>query len=247
MILKSSFLSAAICCMAIGMLYCNDDDDPKETVVLTEKQQALLDADPTITKSTAEFDREIKVAESELKAAKTKAAAKRLEVIQQQLKSSTQTGDFDKAIACKALIEGLEEIGIDGSRPRPRDTIKFGGHTYALIKDPATTWHLAKARCEEMGGHLVCLESKVEAAFVTSHFRPEPNGFWCGATDEKSEGIWLWTTGERVNHRVISKDKFNNFYEGEHYLRYFYDPDSKSWIWDDAGSARLSFVCEWNN
>ncbi|MHC4253655.1 MAG: protein kinase domain-containing protein, partial [Planctomycetota bacterium] len=49
----------------------------------------------------------------------------------------------------------------------PADAAKFGGHWYKLFPEP-TTWHDAKRRCEEAGGHLVTITSKEENDLVVS-------------------------------------------------------------------------------
>ena len=223
----------AVCSNATG----NDESNPP--VVVTEKQQALLDADPVIKRVNSGYDAEIRQAEESFRIAKIKAATKRLESLKQQLKAFTQAGDFDKAVACKSLITGIEETGADVSRPRPKELVKHGGHTYALIKEP-TTWNVAKHRCEEMGGHLVCLETPSEAEWLRKFFRANNSSGWIGASDEEAEGKWLWVTGSEVDARLLKSSTIDNYRDSEHWMIFSLQNDA----WNDA-SARMPYVCEW--
>ena len=215
------------------------NDESNSPVVVTEKQQSLLDADPVIKKANSGYDSDIRQAEESLRGAKVKSATKRLDALKQQLKVFTQAGDFDKAIACKSMISGIEESGVDGSRPRPKNTVKHGASTYALIKEPAT-WNVAKRRCEEMGGHLVCLETPGEAEWLRKFFRSNNESGWIGASDEETEGKWIWVNGLDVDARLIKSSSIDNYRDSEHWMIFSLQNDA----WNDA-SARMPYVCEW--
>lgn len=187
------------------------------------------------------------VAKAETEAAKTKklAADARLKAYKDKLVEITKTGDFDKAQQIKAKISQLESEPESephkpekpSKRPRPKDTVKFGGHTYALIKEPAT-WHVAKQRCEEMGGHLVCISSQPEEAFVAKLCGK--NTAWIGATDEEEEGKWL-----NIDHTATSftsRALFDNASNTEHWMTW----DGISQHFNDLGTARIDYVCEWD-
>lgn len=183
------------------------------------------------------------VAKAEAESAKSRklAADARLKAYKERLVEVTKAGDFDKAVAVKARIEQLEkEPDSDRpkptKRPRPKDVVKFGGHTYALIKEPAT-WHVAKQRCEEMGGHLVCLETAAEDSFVRQLCGQET--VWAGASDEESEGNWVWVyKGSPVKVAI----RLDNAGDADHHLALFGN------IWHDGhAGTRYSFVCEWEH
>jgi hypothetical protein len=88
--------------------------------------------------------------------------------------------------------------------PRPPDdAVTFNGHSYKFFPE-VLPWHRAKARCEEMGGHLAIIESRDENDFVAdvahrgiSRLGPK-DGLWLGATDEHKEGAWKWVDGSQL-------------------------------------------------
>lgn len=188
-------------------------------------------------------------AKAEQEAAKSKKAAAeiRLKAYKDKLAEITKTGDFDKAQQVKARITQLENDPEGEShkpekptkRPRPKDTVKFGGHTYALIKEPVT-WYTAKHKCEEMGGHLVILDSPSELKFVVDLCKKAEASAWMGASDEESEGDWRWIDGSDASKLVapfVSPNKHNI----ENFLCF----SASLNMLNDCGSDRLFYVCEW--
>ena len=74
------------------------------------------------------------------------------------------------------------------------------GHRYLAVVVPVT-WQQAKTACEELGGHLVCIETAEEMAFV----RKLTGGaipLWVGATDLHRQGDWRWLNGKQVDSRL---------------------------------------------
>ena len=68
------------------------------------------------------------------------------------------------------------------------------GHYYKLIKQNMT-WHDAKLYCESLGGYLATATSQAENDFIYNNLVLKIGIFcWIGATDEVSEGTWLWVT-----------------------------------------------------
>lgn len=204
----------------------------------------LQSVEETYSSTIAKAEAEVAKAEAEVAKARKAAGAIRLKAYKDRLVEVTKTGDFEKAQAVKTRIEQLEkdpESELEKptkapKRPRPKDTVKFGGHTYALIKEPAT-WHVAKRRCEEMGGHLACLETSKEAEFVATLCGDEKS--WVGATDEETEGKWLWVNG---SHAPLPPNGVNGDNGLSHCLVWF---EGK---WHDATSGmRFAYVCEWSN
>lgn len=163
------------------------------------------------------------------------AVERRIEGYRAALKTATKAGDFDRATTIKARIVELESVSPGERAVRPKTTVVFGAHRYAVIRE-GTSWHVAKRKCEEMGGHLACIESPQEAAFISRI--SGGNATWVGATDDESEGRWKWINGA----------PFRNFFGGfadnasgaEHHL---------SWSgqrWNDVGADfRYHYCCEW--
>lgn len=194
---------------------------------------------------------EAAVAKAEAEAAKARKAAAeiRLKAYKDRLAEVTKTGDFDKAIAVKARIEQLEKDsetamektdngGSKPKRPRPKDAVKFGGHWYALINDKAP-WHVAKRRCEDMGGHLVTIDTPAERIFVES-LCTATEWTWAGGTDEIDEGHWVWINGKPITTTDwIEMDLSDE----QHYLGF--NRITKKW-YDCNEEHRTNYVCEWD-
>lgn len=215
--------------------------------VQADETPAKLDVTPMLIQAAeekyatevAKAEAVVTKAEADLAKARKAAGETRLKAYKERLAEVTKTGDFDKALAVKSRIEQLEkdpesEPAKPSKRPRPKDTVKFGGHTYALIKEPAT-WHVAKQRCEEMGGHLVCVESAAEDAFVKS--LSGQTTIWAGGSDEEQEGQWVWV---HKNTPVKLSIRIDNAGDADHQLALF------GGIWHDGHAGnRYSYVCEW--
>jgi hypothetical protein len=188
---------------------------------------------------------EVTKAEAELVKATKAAAASRLKAYKDRLVEVTKTGDFDKAQAVKARIAVLEadpetEKLPKTKRPRPKDAVKFGGHTYAVIREKLT-WHTAKLRCEDMGGHLIVLDSDKETAFAIELARSNNVAAWLGASNDENAAEWKWVTGKPAN----TKGWTLNDEDRQHFAKaVLWWPESNSINDHDLG-ARSPCICEW--
>ena len=81
----------------------------------------------------------------------------------------------------------------------------YNGHSYYRSTGSAF-WLTAKANCEAMGGHLVTVTSSAENNFI---FNLWPSG-WIGLTDEVTEGVWRWVTGEPYSYSSWNAGEPNN-------------------------------------
>ena len=162
-----------------------------------------------------------------------KANGDRLAVLKKALSDATKAGDFDAATALKEKVNAAEKDGT--SRPKPKNTVKFGGHEYALIEEKVT-WHVAKRRCEEMGGHLACLKSADEVAFGFDLYKRFGDLIWLGATDEGKEGEWIWVDGSRISPAYVFTDR-----KGD--ANHLIFNDGK--LMDGNAGARCAFLCQW--
>ncbi len=198
--------------------------------------------EPAVLQAAEEkYASEVGKAEAALAKVKREAAALRLKAYKDRLAEITKSGDFNKALTFKARIDQLEAEPESASakppkKPRPKDTVKFAGHTYALIKEPAT-WHVAKQRCEEMGGHLVCIETSNEELFVKSLCGQLTT--WVGASDEETEGTWLWV---HKSSPVKIAMQIDNAGAADHHLALF------TGLWHDGpAGSKYAYICEWEN
>ena len=163
-------------------------------------------------------------------------ARKVLKIYESALDAATRAGDLDRALAMRDKVKLYERLSGESSR-RPERQVEFGGHSYALINEPVT-WHVAKQRCEAMGGYLVCIETPEEDQFIAKLC--QGNDVWLGGSDEEKEGEWRWVTGHPIEykHPGFSPD---NHMGVQHHLFYW-----SRGIWDDhCAGARYPFICEW--
>lgn len=217
-----------------------------------EETFLLQSVEEKYSSDVAKAEAGIANAEAESAKGKKLAAAVRLKAYKDRLVEVTKSGDFDKALAVKARVEQLEKEPESETKrpekptkvsttPRPKETVKFGGHVYALIKDHAT-WHVAKRRCEEMGGHLVVLDSNEETDFILSLMNKSADEAWIGATDEEKEGEWKWITDQALSKAFLSRCGIDNAHGFQHALSI---GGSKN-IGDVSTSLRILYLCEWD-
>lgn len=193
----------------------------------------LTEVDPAIKKAEADFASKWASAEKRFDNDKKKAQEERVKVYKDRLAYHTKNGDFDKAAAVKAAIESFEVATDGATRPKP-PTVQYEGHEYALIKEKVT-WHIAKQRCEEMGGHVVVLNDLKEDQFVCQLVGNE--SAYVGCSDEEQEGKWEWVRGTKY----LPKDR--QFGAGQD-VSHFLVRHRRGWH-DGPGSVRHGYVCEW--
>ncbi len=81
----------------------------------------------------------------------------------------------------------------------------FDGHIYAVY-DYEASWSFCKSLCEDMGGHLVTINSAEECAFVNNLVKTgAKDAYWVGATNYNSratnqDGAWQWITDEAFSY-----------------------------------------------
>lgn len=136
--------------------------------------------------------------------------------------------------------------------------VEFNGHYYQVF-DESLDWYAAKARCEEMGGHLVTITSAEEKTFIDGILtNKNKSNYWAGATDEESEGKWKWITEEEFNYTNWNINEPNNteYFKGE-FENYLHISTSVNNMWNDSyfdagervyggiGVEYFGFICEW--
>jgi PKD domain/Lectin C-type domain/CARDB len=90
------------------------------------------------------------------------------------------------------------------------------GHRYEVIT--CGTWTQCDAAARAKGGNLVTIRSAEENAWIVSNIFPVSNGeagIWMGATDEGTEGIWRWSSGEAFLYSNWNIGEPNNFLGAE--------------------------------
>jgi len=169
-----------------------------------------------------------------------KANSDRLNVLKKALSDATKAGDFVAASKLKEKVDAAEGDGV--SRPKPKNVVKFGGHEYALIEDKVT-WHVAKRRCEEMGGHLVTFESQNEQSFCLAACQSAKQAAWIGVSNEDDFEQFVWATGDLA--KVDSSWQFDNGGERDFSVAIAFWPPSGGFNDHNLG-AHIGYVCEWD-
>jgi hypothetical protein len=125
-------------------------------------------------------------------------------------------------IAFQTLMSGAQLLTGDAPIERaltkltqkkpPPDAELWGNSRYKLYP-PGLTWHMAKAKCEELGGRLVSIESADEWKFVQQFAVQGKVSFWIGLSNENARQIFqcdsgaapekflVWGRGEPSNDR----------------------------------------------
>lgn len=199
--------------------------------------QTAAELDPVCRNADDAFEKALHIADEVCVKSKRDAAATRQKTYKSQLSLATKAGDFDRATAIKAALDQIEN-DTEHLRPRPKETTAFGGRQYAIIRE-LVTWHVAKARCEQMGGRLACLESSSEVEFITEMLRKSNVNAWVGASDEMKEGDWKWINGKPAK---LGHAKLTNAYGCSHHLAW--NRDTVQWT-DALAGAKYFYVCEW--
>jgi hypothetical protein len=166
-----------------------------------------------------------------------KATADRVKVLKQAMAEATKSGDLDGGVKLKELIASVESGVV---KTRPKNLVKFGGHFYAFIPDKVT-WHVAKKLCEDLGGHLVDIETPEEEQFVMQLCGMHTQSAWLGATDEEVEDQWHWTNGTALTNEQIPRWNLTNEGGKEHHLCYWQNS-----FGDGTAGTRLPYICEWD-
>ena len=144
------------------------------------------------------------------------------------------------------------------------DAVTYNGHSYKLYT-LGKTWDEAKTYCENLGGHLVAVNTSAEQSFVESMIRNgSKSSYWLGGYKDSSSN-WHWVTNEIFGYTNWAIGEPNNGREGEDKLMIFKNPDPKNPAakfgdWNDLaadcaegelpasiyGTSSFGFICEWD-
>ncbi len=96
---------------------------------------------------------------------------------------------------------------------KPRVTATLNGHGYAFY-DNHVSWIAACRYSEQLGGHLVTINSAEEQALLERYINNRI--YWIGATDRNTEGVWQWVTGEEWDYTNWEPSQPDNSSEEEY-------------------------------
>ena len=119
---------------------------------------------------------------------------------------SSGTGDQAGKIQAEMPPEPPDNI-----RPIiPPDANLFSGKYYKAFNE-FLSWHQARDKCQEMGGHLAIVRNDSENRFILSLLSKTVLGSaWLGATDEEREGRWVWVDGSVLTYNKWNTNQPNN-------------------------------------
>ena len=141
--------------------------------------------------------------------------------------------------------------------PKPSETQTENPRYELVIRD--CSWSMAKALCEQMGGHLVTISDETELAEVTKLADSKGIGLvWAGAYRDLM-GNWSWVTGEQISFFRWGKGQpsaYDSDGTAEDYLMLW--KRKGSWIYNDsrndpvadyptAYSGKIGFICEYED
>ena len=141
----------------------------------------------------------------------------------------------------------------------------FGNHKYSVI-DESLTWQQAKAKCEEMGGHLVTINSEEEQKYIEGLIENKTRKqYWIGMS--RSQDGLQWVTGEAVSYENWDGSEPNSHTrsdgEKEDYIQIYNQANpavysSRRFAWNDIYNdntypgeesffslENVGYICEW--
>jgi len=143
---------------------------------------------------------------------------------------------LDKATAQQRIAIAFPPPSPATKIPRPPDVMPFNTHLYR-VSIAEVTWDEAKRLCEEAGGRLVCLETRLENDYVVKLAKGRV--IWLGATfDARRRWSWIsgpdmffifWGDGEPNTSDTVLRPQMGT---------------NGSW---KTSVQRTGFVCEWDN
>jgi serine/threonine protein kinase len=90
-------------------------------------------------------------------------------------------------------------------------TNSANGHVYLLLAE--STWTEAEAKAVKLGGHLATVNDAAENDWIYeafSFFGGISRHLWIGLNDAAQEGVFVWSSGEPVNHTQWFPGEPNN-------------------------------------
>jgi FtsZ-binding cell division protein ZapB len=122
---------------------------------------------------------------------------------------------YDRAISnakvARIFDGGFEDSDGDGLT----DDYEVGKGRYEAIAGKMS-WEEAMADAEAKGGHIATITSEEEWHAVLDELGSIPHGYYLGGTDEKTEGVWEWITGELWNFTKWARNEPNNVFRSQY-------------------------------
>ena len=142
----------------------------------------------------------------------------------------------------------------------------FQGNLYIVVKEDYGDFSAAIRKADEVGGHLVTIQSAAENQFLIDLFTKDPRfikkdekgtlygpmiGLYQQPGSSEPRGGWTWVTGEPINYTAWSPGNPDNYDGKQDRARFFLygesvRPGSKPRYWDDTNNNmwNLGFIIE---
>ena len=125
----------------------------------------------------------------------------------------------------------------------PDDAVSWEGHYYSYFDDAQISWTMAENYCSIYNGHLVCITSAEEQAFLESAF--PGTGGWIGAS-LREDGSWQWITGETFDYANWAPGEPDNKDGMEGFARLSADMKWED-LPDEDVTSHTGYYCEWDS
>ncbi len=93
----------------------------------------------------------------------------------------------------------------------------YNGHIYLLVD--ATSWTEAQEKAKNLGGNLVTINDQAENDWITLTFK-DAKSLWIGYTDQETEGIFKWISGENSVYSNFSNGEPNDYHGNDNSQNY---------------------------
>lgn len=189
-----------------------------------------------------------------------------IQVFSTQLENATKEGDLDGALAIRNYIESLQNAS-EGSAPEilklstpetqmsaevapPRDSLRLrNSYVKVFSQDEPITRTEAAAKCQEMGGNLISLESEEKWLELREYLRKNdaPSQIWVGANRSDENSPFAWPNGEAMDyHRVLKNSEQDERLKKGDYRFISVSPDGY-WAYKQDGDPLVKgYICEWD-
>ena len=124
----------------------------------------------------------------------------------------------------------------------------YKDHVYAVIP-VAHTWDDAKLYCENLKGHLLCINNREEQQFIEKNVLTKYANvkYWIGGYTDSDLDKFEWVTGEPFTYTNWRHDEPNHEYEK---CLEIYDFKNKDYfgLWNNEPNEEVKqFICEWGD
>ena len=120
----------------------------------------------------------------------------------------------------------------------PADAVPFNGRWYRVYLEKCGCLR-ARASCSALGGQLASVSDEPTHIFIQQLAKGLT--LWLGATDEKTEGAWVWPNGKEMTFKAWAPgENLDNRQENFLVIR--------EGLWYDYSKTGIGagFICEWH-